>query len=210
MKPLIDAMTLEGSYAMKAPCYSDKLVNEKSPECLQGSPWSEYAQKIMGGNLADKNADITTQDNFHRVYTVTPVHLPQINNSCGQEEDGTCMLQSITVTENYYNRLDIFDTGKYEIGAVEMKVKMMSRQSVQVKAGDKASDFHNDDEVGDRCADINKEALNWALAHANKKAIDRYNAKGKKLAIGNDLGPYNAGPLWIWQYLSYKDNSDKT
>jgi hypothetical protein len=28
--------------------------------------------------------------------------------------------------------------------------------------------------------------------------------------IGDDLGPYNAGPLWIWHYLTYTDNSDKT
>lgn len=79
----------------------------------------------MGGDISDKNAAIVTEDNFHRVYTVTPVHLPQINNTC----DGisTCTLQSITVTENYYNRLSPFDTGKTEIGAVEMKAKLMSR-----------------------------------------------------------------------------------
>lgn len=61
------------------------------------------------------------------MYTVTPVHLPQINNTCSASEDATCTLESITVTENYYNRLDQFDTGKFEIGAVEMKAKLMSR-----------------------------------------------------------------------------------
>lgn len=81
----------------------------------------------MGGNLADKNEDIHTQDNFHRVYTVTPVHLPQINNTCPGHESSKCTLESITVTENIYSTLDMFDTGKYEIGATEMKVKMMSR-----------------------------------------------------------------------------------
>lgn len=50
----------------------------------------------------------------------------------------------------------MFDTGKYAIGAVEMKAKLMSRQSVQVKAGDKNSDFHNDDEEGNRCGEINQ------------------------------------------------------
>lgn len=108
---------------------------------------------MMGGNIKDKNADIKTQDNFHRVYTVTPIHLPQINNTC----DGTseCTLQSITVTENYYNRLSPFDTGETEIGAVEIKAKLMSRQSVQVAAGNKTADFHENDEVGQRCGDIN-------------------------------------------------------
>jgi len=76
MKPLLDAMHLEGSHALKEPCYDNSLVNEKSPKCLQGSPWSEQAQKIMAGNIADKNVDITPQDNFHRVYTIVPVHLP--------------------------------------------------------------------------------------------------------------------------------------
>jgi hypothetical protein len=84
----------------------------------------------MAGDIAHLDSAIQAQDNFHRVYTVTPVHLPQINNSCPSSEDGVCLLESITVTENYYNRLDQFDTGKYEIGAVEMKAKMMSRQSV--------------------------------------------------------------------------------
>jgi hypothetical protein len=134
--------------------------------------------------------------------------LPQINNTC----DGTsaCTLQSITVTENYYNRLSPFDTGEQEIGAVEMKAKLMSRQSVQVAAGNKTADFHENDEVGQRCGDINKKALQWALDNASPKAVARYNDYGKKLVIGDDLGPYNEGPLWIWTYLSYKDNKDKT
>jgi hypothetical protein len=36
----------------------------------------------MGGNIDDKNTTIYTDDNFHRVYTVNPVHLPQVNNTC--------------------------------------------------------------------------------------------------------------------------------
>lgn len=120
-------MELEGSYQMKDPCYNVTLVNEKSNTCLQGAPWSAQAQKIMGGKISDKNADITTLDNFHRVYTISPVHLPQINNSCPADSNEPCMLESITVTENFYERLMEFDTGKYEIAAIEMKAKLMSR-----------------------------------------------------------------------------------
>jgi len=79
-----------------------------------------------------------------------------------------------------------------------------------VAAGNKTADFHENDEVGWRCADINKVALQWALDHASPKAVERYNKLGKKLVIGDDLGPYNEGPLWIWTYLSYEDNKDKT
>lgn len=78
-----------------------------------------------------------------------------------------------------------------------------------MKAGKKA-DFHETDEVGNRCGDINQAALDWALSKANKNAIDRYNKFGKKLVIGDDLGPFNAGPLWIWKYMSYTDNKAKT
>ena len=120
------------------------------------------------------------------------------------------MLKSISVTENFYDRLDVFDTGSTPIAALEMKAKLMSRQSVRVAAGDKTADFHTTDEVGNRCADINKEALQWAISKANKKALGRYNSFGKKLVIGDDEGPYNAGPLWIWKYMSFKDNGSKT
>lgn len=42
-KPLIDAMTLEGSYDMKPACYGHDLVNEESLTCTHGSPWVEQA-----------------------------------------------------------------------------------------------------------------------------------------------------------------------
>ena len=212
MKPLLEAMELEGSYNLKQPCYSKSLINENRPDCWKGSKWSEHAQFIMGGDFFKLNAGIDTQDNFHRVYTINPVHLPQINNSCVPPKQRVlpCSLGSITVTENFYNRLNSLDTGKYEIGAVEMKAKLMSRQSVRIAAGDKQADFHQTDEVGNRCGEINQEALNWALAKANSKAMARYTLYGKKLVIGDDLGPFNAGPLWIWHYLKYVDNEEKT
>ena len=76
MQPLIDGMLLEGSYNLKPACYSANLVNPDLPTCLHGSKWVEQAQAGMAGDLPDKNAKINTMDNFHRVYTVTPVHLP--------------------------------------------------------------------------------------------------------------------------------------
>ena len=30
------------------------------------------------------------------------------------------------------------------------------------------------------------------------------------MVTGDDQGPYNAGPLWIWKYMSYKESDDKT
>jgi len=74
--PLVKAMELENSYNIKDPCYNSNLVNPDLPTCLHGSKWTEMAQSIMGGEIGDKQARLNTIDNFHRVYTVNPVHLP--------------------------------------------------------------------------------------------------------------------------------------
>jgi len=42
------------------------------------------------------------------------------------------------------------------------------------------------------------------------KSKANYDAFGQKLVTGNDLGPYNEGPLWIWTYMDYKESKDKT
>jgi len=57
---------------------------------------------------------------------------------------------------------------------------------------------------------INNKALEKGLSMASQEAVDRYNKFGKKLVMGVDKGPLNAGPLWIWTYLSLEDNADKT
>lgn len=51
LKPLVEAMELEGSYAMKDPCYDNTLVSRDDPKCLKGSPWTVEAQKIMAGDI---------------------------------------------------------------------------------------------------------------------------------------------------------------
>ena len=41
IKPLLDAMKLEGSYALKPPCYDHDLINRKTdPTCGHGSPFN--------------------------------------------------------------------------------------------------------------------------------------------------------------------------
>jgi len=56
--------------------------------------------------------------------------LPKTTDCGDAEDDVKCTLKTISVTENYYERLDQFDTGKYAIGANEMKAKLLSRQSI--------------------------------------------------------------------------------
>lgn len=81
----------------------------------------------MGGEFENKNVKLVTEDNFHRVYTVTPVHLPQFNNTCDPDTKTECILNSISVSENLYSTLDALDTGMYPVAATEIRSKLMSR-----------------------------------------------------------------------------------
>lgn len=102
------------------------------------------------------------------------------------------------------------DTGYHPQAASEMKSKMSSRQKVQEYAGREHVDFHETDEVGNRCADINDKAIEWAYNKLPKQAKANYDKYGVKLVTGDDLGPYNEGPLWIWTLMDYTLNEKKT
>jgi len=75
MAPMIEAMELEGSYNIRAPCYNISTINPDWPKkCQRGNKWTSEAQKLMGGDIGEVTFD--TFDNFHRVYSVLPHHLP--------------------------------------------------------------------------------------------------------------------------------------
>lgn len=67
----------------------------------------------------------------------------------------------------------------------------MSRQSMQMAIGntDAKDNFNKLDEEGNRCGEINQYSLDYALNNTDADTIKRYNSIGKKLTIGDDLGP---------------------
>lgn len=159
----------------------------------------------MGGDLGGVTFD--TFDNFHRVYSVLPHHLPQFEDDkvCKSKD---CHLNGWTVSENYYEKLD--NEGQNGVSALETKAKMLSRQQLQIHAGNASADFHELDDNKHMCRDINQKALDWALSKASPSALADYSNFGKKLVFGDDNGSMDIGPTWIWTYLSFKDNKDKT
>ena len=70
------------------------------------------------------------------------------------------------------------------------------------------ADFHDTDEVGNRCAEINDATIAWGYQRLSASAKSNYDQFGTKLVTGDDMGPYNAGPLWIWTYMDYKTSKD--
>ncbi len=201
LKPIIDAYNLEGFYGLKPPCNS----NPPSPACVNGSRWSERAQQIMGGL---KVATVNDTDAFHPVYQINPVHLPHVNSNCSTPTS-SCVVQTNTVTQNVYDILDGLDTGFVSTSASEMRVKLKSRQAVMEGAGYKNVDFNTSD-GSSICKVINQASYDWALQNAHASTVARFQKNGVQMVMGEDLGPYNEGPLWIWTSLSYKDSQDSS
>lgn len=54
-------------------------------QCMKGSPWVAKAQVMMAGDMSAMRTTLETYDNNHRVYSVMPHHLPQIQTSPPQE-----------------------------------------------------------------------------------------------------------------------------
>lgn len=165
----------------------------------------ENALRIMAGSISSK---VTIQDNnnYHLVDDTNPVHLPHVNTTC--DGKSKCTMKTTTVSEQHYNKLWDQDTGKQPISASEIKTKLVSRQNLQESAGIADADFHETDEEGFRCADINDYAIEWATKNAGKTAKSNYDKYGVKMVTGPDMGPYNEGPLWIWTLMNYTVSAD--
>jgi len=131
LKPLIEGLEMEGSYQLKPPCYGHESENPDVPTCTKANPWTmAYSQPMMGGTFDNSKISLSDDDNFHRVSSVDPVHLPQLLTECDKNTTTDCVLNTMTVTENKYDFLDKLDTGYYPIAASEMKTKLSSRQAI--------------------------------------------------------------------------------
>lgn len=207
LQPFIDSLILEGSYHLNSPCYDKVLVNRNVKDCSHGSPWLSYAQNVMSGfsDYNIKNVNLITDDNFHRVWEINPVHLPTCNTTCSNNSGTPCDLYCITVTELNYEISDDLDTGFYPTTAYEIKSKINSRQRILEHTNLKL-DFHITDEIN-TCAVINKQAYEYALSNANPETVERFKKYGEPYEFGDDKGPYNAGPLWIWTYLTFDEKT---
>lgn len=132
-----------------------------------------------------------------------------------------CTLDITTVTQHVYDNsgeVDIWrahfsvpwiDTGYLPITANELKTKLKSRQAVWEAAGVANVNFTATDEiitdggVGDRCGEINQQAIQWAMSKLPKKTRTRFQQYGQQFLIGPDLSTCAAGPCWIWDALRW-------
>ena len=200
LQPLIAAYTMEGFYEFNPPCYD----NSPSSKCTYGCPWTEYAQTVMGGLTKAKLVDA---DAFHPVYQINPVHLPHILNNCSEPD--SCVLKTVTVSQNVYETGDKLDTGFISTSASEIRAKLKSRQAIMEAVGYKNVDFNTTD-GSSICKIINQDSYAWAKNNAGDKTLERFERFGVPMVMGNDKGPYNAGPLWIWTPLSLSKTTNSS
>ena len=198
LQPLIESMEMEGFYHFLPPCNS----NPVTAKCQKGSAWSAWAQsRFMSGETQVPGLNVTAVDSFHPVYQINPIHLPHLLNNC--TAPSACRLSVTTVTQNIYATLDELDTAFFPVAATTMRVKMKSRQAIYEAAGMTKVDF-NETDGGNICQEINRASLAYARQKAAPHTLARFDKLGEPLIMGTDLGPYNAGPLWIWNDLHYE------
>ena len=193
MQPLLDAFIVEGSYNYNPPCCLTRKGVQKE-DCTYGSLWSGHSQQVMGSNVT-----IIATDRFYPAAKVFPEDpLPSIHNKCSGDEK--CVLNVTTVSELIYSTDQSKDLAFYPQGAVEIRTKLMSRQSILLAATGVKHDFADTD-GGNLCSEINNESLKWAIDKTRAKTLNRYLNKGKQLRIVNDRDLSSFGPLWIWSSI---------
>ena len=197
LSPLIDAMLLEGSHHLKKPCTHLK-PNQNEP-CWKESPWARLSSENFLPEVKDK---IVARNEYHEVWRIFPFFHPKIENTCTQQEDD-CTLSIKSISQPTYEILSALDTGFISNSASEIRVKFRSRQSVFEALGRKDQNFEETD-GSSWCQKLNLKALDWALTHSSKEAIERYQARGIPMVIEKDLKAVSTGPAWIWNILPQK------
>ncbi|MBF0443150.1 MAG: hypothetical protein HQK54_14675, partial [Oligoflexales bacterium] len=197
LRPLIEAMELEGSHHLKPPC---NTKGADQANCWSGSKWSALVSPMMGGSI--RHVKYESFDEFHEVWRMFPFFHPRVYNTCSLDQKD-CVLRLKTITQNVYEYLESYDIGFSSPAALEMRVKMKSRQLIRMAAGFEKEDFEKTDSF-DICAQINQTAIDWAVYHASQKVRNRYIDHGIPMVVGKDIGPFLTGPRWIWTPLSMK------
>lgn len=61
----------------------------------------------------------------------------------------------------------------------------------------------NISDAGSRCKKINQFAFDWALNRSDEAARNRFNKFGVPVVMGEDVGCYHNGGLWIYLPMKY-------
>lgn len=220
--PILTSFEEEGLYALKPPCNCNNPKKQPydldrffggwinyypcltpTTNCREGSPWAAKMMVKLAG-LEKFGVSVNATSAFHPVKQTRPqTNLPYVFEKCAAPTKD-CHLTVTVVTENKY-KSDPLDTGFYPQAATEQRAKQLSRQRMYLAAGVPNVNFNETDAMAlNRCADLNKEALAWALKMASPRTRMRFEKVGQQVVFGDDVNG-EGGPLWIDQTLKQKD-----
>lgn len=226
LRPLIDALLLEGSYRLKPPCNSDhpsphcpfypawppqkdERVPSDETDCFCGSPVAKYAAEVMA-DLDGERFSLHVEDTFHVVSETSHIHLPHIWNDCLHSSE-KCILNVTTVSENVYDFIDEHvDAGTTHVSASEIRMKLKSRQSfLQVTTDPNAVNLDfNETDPSFKCKKINEKIYQLAIDMVEPGRLEFYEKYGVKMVFGEDLSALlPGGPFWIYSPLRFEKNT---
>lgn len=196
LSPIVQAFVEEGYYQLMPPCYEAS----KGSDCFFGSAWSSQAQKIMSGLVLSKNiSGLSDTDRLWPVNRIFPHdYLPEILNRCQQAAG--CILNTTSVTQNVYSKINVDDTTIEPVSALQMEAKLSSRQRCYEHAAIKPAIFNETD--GDRnCAEINAASYQLAVERSTPSTKARFLLSGQKMEMKKDrvIVVY---PLWSGESLT--------
>ena len=221
LAPLLQAMSMEGSYHLETPCHlcvdedDDDAMEQSSLNCKQGSPWAEQVQEELALNAVavsglggDEEFTLTNvKDEFRQSWCInpfadSPFPFPKVLADRSKRQFS---LQ--TVTEAVYEKAEHFlDTGFFSNTALELRSKLNSPEAIQRALGKGAHHRSAPSSDGNTCSQINAQTIQWALENAPSIVRHHYLERGMKMAAGRDI-PKHSGPGWIWSYLDYRDDT---
>eukprot|EP00471_Norrisiella_sphaerica_P009355 CAMPEP_0184501294 /NCGR_PEP_ID=MMETSP0113_2-20130426/47233_1 /TAXON_ID=91329 /ORGANISM="Norrisiella sphaerica, Strain BC52" /LENGTH=535 /DNA_ID=CAMNT_0026890009 /DNA_START=150 /DNA_END=1754 /DNA_ORIENTATION=- len=245
VSPIIEAFKMEAYHQFLPPCFCETEDEYgyrqygtcvSNATCTGGTPWTEVAQKIIGGGLPGLKMEVV--DSSHIVTEENPsCHLPHIHGNphpdanpgngkappiCRNPKE--CELKVTTVTQQVYKNfgefdlwrfrfnLSSFDTGYLPQSAFELRAKLKSRQAIWEAAGVPNVNYTESDlptgqgGVGDRCGEINQAAIDWAMAILPNRTKQRYLKFGQSISTGPDEKTCVAGPCWIFDPLKWHED----
>ena len=221
LRPMMEAMELEGSYHVHVPNFEDEGKAGANFED-QHSQWSANAQDDIAPELLGGYKYTTTKNEIHRSWFINPFaevpfYHPKVKKTTDEPSSSGCVanyedarpttIELQTISELVYDVSDrIFDGGFFSNAPTEIRCKFNTRQSILNACGVDVPFNKDDDE--DMASKINAKTIEWALSKVPPAVRERYVRHGVQLKAGKDL-PKRSGPSWIWTGLTFRSGIDE-
>merc|ERR1711937_912401 len=165
----------------------------------------QHATQVVAdfANSEAPQTSLTTNDAYHDVSDTHPFHLPHIFNSCDKSA-ASCVLNTTSLTMPNDKAGSLFpNASDAPLSLYEFKSKLKSREALSDAVGLKPSS--SVDTNTSICKAINQMAWDWALAHAESKVKETFDAQGEPFVMVDDkrAGIGATGPQWIADEMVY-------